>query len=1057
MGIRRMRRTWWFVAVWCGALSLTGRAVPAFACSSDSACDDGNLCTVDTCWPSIGCLHAPTDLPCDDADPCTEDRCENNQCSHAPACPATVGCGGTTCKPSTGECVFGAAAGACDDGDACTDDACVFDCDAVYGDSCYAVGQQAFGANGAVDAEAACQAMGGHLVAITSADENAAVARLVGRLCPSGVGTIGASDAEVEGVWKWTSGDVVGYANWREGEPNDAGPDGEDYATIDAAGGWNDVHDAWGCYVCELPLPTAECEHPPADCDDGIACTQDVCDPASGCLNLADETLCDDGVPCTVDWCDVAQGTCAHDPSLHAACDDGDPCTTDHCAYFGAPSEGCDAYYAGVCYRAVYEGPNHFYGAKYARTLCHQQGMELAVITSAEENDVVAAVVAGHCGGNAGGIGLDDTAEEGTFRWVDGTALLYTNWAPGEPNDGGSGEDYVAVLPSGQWNDVSGPFACFVCEVGGGYGCTHHPACDDGLACTLDACDPDTGACAHTPDDAVCDDGEPCTSDACDAAAGCTHVPNDAVCDDGLACTDDWCGVYPAPSCDATSGERCYRAFDASGAPVDAEAARSQCEAEGMHLASIANAAENLVVASLVDDRCGGTPALVGLSDAAHEGMWQWDTGEPLTYENWGEGEPNDWGLYGEDYLTVDGTGLWNDAAGPFGCFVCEATLPAASCQHVVKDCSDGIDCTVDTCAEPDAACVHEPDASSCADESDCTVDTCDPLTGCVHVESDAACEDGDACTVDACVDWGPDIDCEAVWNGLCYRVRYDEQAPLAPDAANEACTAWAMQLAKVPSEGHNAVVAALVAQDCHGEAGLVGLSDATEEGVWRWLDGSLAEPAFWAPGEPNDWGAGEDFGTVRPDGTWNDAAGPFACIVCARPAGPGCVHVPRDCDDGLACTADACEPLSGCSHVPDDAACDDGVPCTADACDLQLGCTATPDDAACDDGTPCTADACATESGCTHAPATPGDVTARGTLDVVDVQCHILVVLAVGAADDPPACLEAPLGDADINCDGAVDVTDTVTIIQLVSGAGLDEAIDADHDACPDACQAQP
>jgi hypothetical protein len=66
---------------------------------------------------------------------------------------------------------------------------------------------------------------------------------------------IGASDQGVEGDWRWSSGDAsfwsglaansggsaVGglYNNWNVGEPNDAG--GEDFAEMQASGGWNDL------------------------------------------------------------------------------------------------------------------------------------------------------------------------------------------------------------------------------------------------------------------------------------------------------------------------------------------------------------------------------------------------------------------------------------------------------------------------------------------------------------------------------------------------------------------------------------------------------------------------------------------------------------------------------------------------------------------------------------------------------------------------------------------------------------------------------------------------
>ena len=92
------------------------------------------------------------------------------------------------------------------------------------------------------------------------------------------------------------------------------------------------------------------------DCDDGNLCTDDWCDPATGCVyddntNGCDDLdactvgdvcadgncigpgtlVCDDGNDCTDDWCDPATG-CVHDANT-GGCDDDNACTTgDVCA-----------------------------------------------------------------------------------------------------------------------------------------------------------------------------------------------------------------------------------------------------------------------------------------------------------------------------------------------------------------------------------------------------------------------------------------------------------------------------------------------------------------------------------------------------------------------------------------------------------------------------------------------------------------------------------------------------------------------------------------------------
>jgi hypothetical protein len=69
--------------------------------------------------------------------------------------------------------------------------------------------------------------------------------------------------------------------------------------------------------------------------------------------------------------------------------------------------------------------------------------------------------------------------------------------------------------------------------------CAGDGDCDDGITCTMDACN--GGRCEHAPNASACDDGMACTTDACDASTGCTYQTNDDRCDDRVACTTDVC------------------------------------------------------------------------------------------------------------------------------------------------------------------------------------------------------------------------------------------------------------------------------------------------------------------------------------------------------------------------------------------------------------------------------------------------------------------------------------------------------------------------------------
>jgi hypothetical protein len=53
------------------------------------------------------------------------------------------------------------------------------------------------------------------------------------------------------------------------------------------------------------------------------------------------------------------------------------------------------------------------------------------------------------------------------------------------------------------------------------------PNCADEIACTVDACDEETDACTHTPNNAACDDGLFCNgAETCDIALGCVAGSN---------------------------------------------------------------------------------------------------------------------------------------------------------------------------------------------------------------------------------------------------------------------------------------------------------------------------------------------------------------------------------------------------------------------------------------------------------------------------------------------------------------------------------------------------
>ncbi len=89
----------------------------------------------------------------------------------------------------------------------------------------------------------------------------------------------------------------------------------------------------------------------------------------------------------------------------------------------------------------------------------------IASITSAEENAWLVANGV-QVGDNLGG---SDTAEDGTWVWASGEPFSYSNWAPGEPNNGNL-QNNMQMYPNGEWDNVvwaGGPNVRHIMELPG--------------------------------------------------------------------------------------------------------------------------------------------------------------------------------------------------------------------------------------------------------------------------------------------------------------------------------------------------------------------------------------------------------------------------------------------------------------------------------------------------------------------------------------------------------------------------------------------------------------
>ncbi|XP_010832459.1 PREDICTED: pulmonary surfactant-associated protein D isoform X2 [Bison bison bison] len=98
-----------------------------------------------------------------------------------------------------------------------------------------------------------------------------------------------------------------------------------------------------------------------------------------------------------------------------------------------------------------------------AQQICTQAGGQLPSPRSAAENEALTQLATAQ--NKAAFLSMSDTRKEGTFIYPTGEPLVYSNWAPQEPNNDGGSENCVEIFPNGKWNDkVCGEQRLVICE-----------------------------------------------------------------------------------------------------------------------------------------------------------------------------------------------------------------------------------------------------------------------------------------------------------------------------------------------------------------------------------------------------------------------------------------------------------------------------------------------------------------------------------------------------------------------------------------------------------------
>lgn len=466
----------------------------------ESGCADGDPCTQDSCYQGQ-CLYGD---PCDDKLDCTQDGCSEGDCSHLALddlCEDGSPCLDWFCVLGTGcESVIGA--GVCDDGDPCTQAdvcdeagacggaalACEDDGDPCTQEGCSGCPEgwwlgagscfQAFQKVGThQEAEAACVGHGGHLASIANDEEAFVVGATAVQVCGPEDAFIGMSDkGAVPWEWYWFDGSDVGYFNWAEGEPAPEGKGMWHAAAVGLGGKWVTLPiNSAPCYVCEVAADPTEgsCTKSHPNCDDGVECTDDICQ--SGCQSLPYDSQCDDGDDCTDDTCELESG-CAFEP---VDCDDQDPCTADACETL------CDggSMVQGHCVTGDANQPGEpgdlaeKIPLSTALAACADFGGDLM---APKNESVQAALVAARseiCGVVPNWLPLEfDTGQDAWF-WLDGDPVSYQSWE--DPAGAADPTPFYSaqMFMDGAWSPVPGdaPVPCYVCSKAVVGECTHAP------------------------------------------------------------------------------------------------------------------------------------------------------------------------------------------------------------------------------------------------------------------------------------------------------------------------------------------------------------------------------------------------------------------------------------------------------------------------------------------------------------------------------------------------------------------------------------------------------
>lgn len=658
--------------------------------------------------------------------------------------------------------------------------------------------------------------------------------------------------------------------------------------------------------ICSAPIPcvdTAHCDETNdrcrpcisnAECNDSNVCTIDTCNLNTGCVYTAAAGSCNDGNACTInDTCQA--GVCVGPTPRN--CNDNNVCTDDSCD----TGTGC---------------------------------LHVHNLNPCNDNSICT---------------LEDFCLLGTCRGSN-------------PIDCNDGEQCTTDFchPVQGCQNTNSNLACDdhndctendVCSNGV---CNGVPAdCDDGIACTDDACV--DGVCVNSPVNSRCADNLFCNgTETCSPVNGCVSsgnpCANGPVCqntcieatdsclspqgtpctNDGNPCTNDVCngnGQCGVPNTNACNDNNACTINDTCGNGTCTGAPRV-CNDDNPCTDDTCNPATGCVFTPNNNNGCSDLNACNGLETCSGGTCI---AGSPLVCND-NNSCTNDSCVAATGCSFVPSTA--NSCSDGNACNGLEACTAQGACQPgTPPNCDDGVDCTTDSC-DAGLGCQHALNHSSCNDSNPCTVDTCHATLDCQYQDlNSGACDDGQFCTVsDTCT------------TGQCVGQPRD-CGDGNPCNGVETCSGSSCQAGTPPScdDGVDCTVDSCVTnvgcQHAPSDAACEDNNDCTDDYCDETLD---------CQNDP--------LTQTCDDGEF--------CTVSDFCTGGQCIGQPRNCDDGNVCNGEeSCSGSSCQSGTP--LICNDNNPCTDDSCDAELGCVFTDNSDPCSDGNPCTIGDVCFEGGC--------------------------------------------------------------------------------------------